>query len=190
MSAEARNQLVEIAASVGPAPEGVDQITYIVASAPAKELTKAAKTAEPSYFQLENDLQNNDGRLLDYMRNNPVPEINLARDITNAQYKLSTPRRWMAVAACSIACFSGGAAMINAASESLDKTLAQDIPTYQPSNKPNIEGMAIGGGITGTAGGVMSYLAVNLALYGRLARRPAQKAVKKAEKAAAIASSI
>jgi hypothetical protein len=169
-----RTELVDLVVIAGPAPEGVDQITHIIASVPAGPLTHAAKNAAPSYDQLIHDSENG-GNLIKHMHENPVPEIALAHDIALRQQELSRSRRRLATAACVLTFFAGASALTN---KGFDEFSKQD-PQFQATTAHRLQEDVSAGAISGLAGGFIATFA-GLALSGRLARRPAQNIVRKA----------
>ena len=181
-----RAEFVDLVASVGPEPAGVDQLTHIIASIPAKQLTGAINANILDYFDHERDLNENDGIASKYIRENPTPEISLARDLESKQYELSKTRRRVAVAATFLALFTGMAGLTDKALRDADKALAEMNPATYPMPKSElgdrIESDAIAGGIVGLAGGLMVMM-VGVMKPGRPARKAAQKIVRKAEKA-------
>lgn len=46
-------QLFDMVSNVGPTPDGVEQVDFIIATLPARELTRAAKDSTFSYAGLE-----------------------------------------------------------------------------------------------------------------------------------------
>jgi hypothetical protein len=171
-----RAEFVDLVTSAGPTPDGVDQITHIIASVPAGQLNHAARRAAPTYEQLVYDKEQG-GDLQKYMRENPTLEIALANEVMLRQQKLSAPSRRLATAACFLALFAGGTYTQYKTYKDLDKgTLSQ----AQADTTEHLEGEVLVGGLAGAVGGVITYF-TTLAMAGKLARRPAQKIVRQAE---------
>lgn len=148
---------------------------------PAGPLSHAAKAAVPSYDQLLND-RDQGGDLVEYMRDNPTPEIALGTVILDRQQELSKPSRRLATAACFLAFFAGGGALTDKTLNELDK----DIPSLaQTDTRDHLEPVAIVGTLAGTLGGFIGSFS-GLAFAGRLARWPAQKQVRQAAKSSNV----
>lgn len=175
MSAKPEN-LVDLAASAGPPPADVDLSTWLIASLPPGELSRAAKYRVPSYEELARD-QKEGAVLARFMAANPMPEAKLGQDIIVKQQQLSKTRRAAATAACALTFFAGGTAWGYEAVTTVDK----DVGVHATATD-RIERGAIVGGVAGPIGGVVMMF-VALSQAGRLARRPAQRIVRRAARA-------
>ena len=176
-------ELVDLVAQAGPAPEGVDQIDFIIASLPGEELTHSAKNLTFSYEGLAAAVRE-DPTLLDRLHKTPLPEKSLADDILVRQQELSRPRRRLATLAAVIALGGAGFGI----GFKTDKDVQHQVfgprqsttaPVKPGGTSEAIEAGAIIGGAAGIVGGFVVSLA-GLSLSGRLARRPAQKVVDQA----------
>jgi hypothetical protein len=167
--------LSDLAASAGPTPEGVALTTWLIAKLDPKALSKSARYYTPSYEDLINDRDNNDGRLLRHMQENPMPEASLGSDIMVKQQELSKTRRRMATVACTLALFAGGTAYGYETLTDIDKDMKINTTTVD-----RLERGSIIGGATGALGGFVTMF-VALGQSGRLARGPARKIVKQAK---------
>lgn len=184
MSYEGENYespIVNLVTEVGPAPEGVDQIDYIIATLPPKTLTRAAKDSTFSYEGLQRIIED-DPEFLGRYDADPHPSKTLADEILERQHKLSAPRRRLAtVASIAVVALGGFIYGYGAGKEGHREVLHPNSNTPQQQAGDKSQGIEVGavlGGLSGTLAGFTVYLS-SLSLAGRMARRPAQKLVDK-----------
>ncbi len=186
MSYEGENYespIVNLATQAGPAPEGVDQIDYIIAALPPKALTRAAKDSTFTYEGVR-QLTENDPDFLDKYNAIPHPGKELADAVLNRQQYLSRHRRRFATAASVLVLgVSGFVYGFDSGRDISHEVFHPHSETSQQQAEDRDQGIKIGlafGGVVGTLGGFVTSLTA-LSFSGRLARRPAQKLVDKAQ---------
>lgn len=177
-----RSPIVNLVTEVGPAPEGVDQIDYIIATLPPRDLTRAAKDSTFSYEGLRQIIEE-DPEFLEKYNAEPHPGKTLADDILNRQQRLSRHRRRIATVASTLVLGFGGFIFgYSTGKEMSHEVLHPHSETSQQRAEDIDQGIKIGlamGGVAGVLGGFTASL-TTLSFSGRLARRPAQKLVAKA----------
>jgi len=99
--------IVNLVTEVGPAPEGVDQIDYIIATLEPRALTRAAKDSTFSYEGLR-QITEQDPEFLERYDAEPHPGKTLADAILNRQHRLSRHRRRLATIASTLVLGFGG----------------------------------------------------------------------------------
>lgn len=180
-----KSPIVNLVTEVGPAPEGVDQIDYIIAMLEPRALTRAAKDSTFSYEGLKRITDENPGFLERYDAE-PHPSAALAGDILNRQHRLSRHRRRLATVASTLVLGFGGFAFgFHTGKDVSHEVLHPHSETSQQQAQDTDQGIKVGlvtGGLTGALGGFVASL-TTLSLSGRFARRPAQKLVDKARAA-------
>jgi hypothetical protein len=174
--------IVNLVSEVGPAPEGVDQVDYIIASLPPKELTRAAKDSTFSYEGLKQKVDE-DPEFLDRYNAVPHPSKTLADTILNRQHHLSRHRRRFATVASVLVLGAGGFVYgFDSGRDMSHEVLHPRSDTPQQQAEDRDQGIKIGlalGGAAGALGGFVTGLTA-LSFSGRLARRPAQRLVDRA----------
>ncbi len=185
MSYEGENYespIVDLVTELGPVPEGVDQIDYIIATLPARALTRAAKDSTFSYEGLRQIVEE-DPDFLEKYNAEPHPSKELADTILSRQHRLSRHKRRLATVASTLVLGFGGFAFgFTAGRDTSHEVLHPHSETSQQQAQDREQGLKVGlviGGTAGALGGFVTSL-TTLSLSGRLARRPAQKLVDKA----------
>jgi hypothetical protein len=172
---EGRIHLVDLVASVGIPPEGVDVATNVIAAIPHRELNEAVRDSSFTYEGLVH-IKNENPELYQFIKDNPHPENALAQEIGVRQQQLSRVTRRLAVAACSLSLFAGGTVYGYETLTSVDKDLRVGSSTID-----RIERGAILGAPAGIFGGLVTMFAFGgRALSGKFARRPAIRIVDEA----------
>lgn len=170
------SELFDLAASLGPPPEGVDQIDYIIASLPPKDLTRAAKNSTFSYEGLASIIDKDPG-FLDHFNMVPHPSKSLADEVLVRQQQLSKTRRRFATLATVLALGTGGFAF----GYKSDAKIQHDVFGHNHPVDVTEEvklGAVTGGALAALGGAIVGF--VGLEMAGRIARRPAQKLVDQA----------
>jgi hypothetical protein len=175
--------LVDLASAVGPAPEGVDHIDFIIATLPGPELARSAKNSTFSYEGLAQIVRENP-TFLERYNQVPHPSRALADEILMRQQKLSGPRRRLATVASIIAIGAGGFFAGYKMDEHVQYSIFGNPPHVVEGVQPGgvaeeLQDGAITGGAVAILGGFATSFAC-LSQTGRMARRPAQKLVDRA----------
>lgn len=173
-------ELFELMSEIGPAPEGVGHIDYVIASIPPRVLTRAANKATVTPEVLK-EIEDINPVVLDRFNVLPHQTSALAQEILVRQQQLSRTKRHLATFATFLALGLGGFATgyrgdLNIQHETFGGNHPTD--TFEVWRVATVSGVAAGV-FGGAAVGLFGF-----SLAGRLARRPAQKLVDRATRIA------